>query len=136
VIQIDYLLPAESVAEKHGKLRVDGILDRLSSPVMPAVVAQIPIVARLRIPWSDLGASAGVDLDLVDAAGRSVLPAVEHLGFTATVDPSIPPGEDHTLTLQAAFRDATFPNWGEYAVVARIDGQERARTRFRIGNAV
>lgn len=134
MIQIDYLLPAESVSEKHGKLRVEAILDRLSSPVMPAIVAQIAIVARLRIPWPDLGAPTVVDLDLVDMAGRSLLTQVEQLRFTAPIDPTLPEGEDHTLTLQAAFRDATFPTWGEYAVVARIEGHGSARARFRIDN--
>jgi hypothetical protein len=108
----------DAATDEHGKLNLLGAFDTICAPRFPAVHPQCTVALRLTFTTADEGAHR-LQLTLMDADGRAVVPALE-IAFDIAL-----PEETHFATRNFIFhlQQITFPAPGLYAVDLAVDGQ-------------
>jgi uncharacterized protein DUF6941 len=136
MLQVDYLVLADAAAVAEGKHYIHGAgWDTLAASAFPAVHPVMGVAVRLRIPWADTNQPYMLVIDLIDADGRSILPAASGpLCAPVTIGrpAHVPPGTDQVLPLVFTFHGLRFPAPGTYALVLRVGGEDLARTTFHV----
>lgn len=136
MVGVDYLVLADAVAAVGGKHYIHGGgWDTLYAQSFPVVHSSMAVAIRLRVPWGDTNRPCTFELDVLDADGRSILPAPSG-PIRGTVNLGRPPhltiGDDQVVPLALALNALRFENPGLYVIVCRLDGTEAARAPFRV----
>ncbi len=137
-MQADYMVLADAVTSAEGKLFIHGAgWDTVLTHEWPAnMTAGVGIL--LRMPWGETNEPHTFELDIIDADGRSVLPGPQGpLRGQVNVGrpPNLAPGEDQILPVAIGLNGTKIAQAGQYAVVFRIDGEERGRAPFKVQQA-
>jgi hypothetical protein len=136
MLQVDYLVLADAAAVAEGKHYIHGAgWDTLAASAFPAVHPILGVAVRLRIRWSDTNQPYMLEIDLIDADGRSILPAATgplRAPVTVGRPAHILPGTDQVLPLVFTFHGLQFPAPGTYALVVRVGGEDLARSTFHV----
>ena len=139
MIQIDYLVLADAVAAVGGKHYIHGGgWDTIAAASFPIVHNAMALAARLRVPWSATNQPCALELDVIDADGRSILPNPPGpLRGTINVGrpPELPAGEDQVLPLAFPLHGLRFERAGTYDIVLRLSNGAEARAPFRVVQA-
>ena len=123
-MKTELFVACDFAADYAGKLTLVGIFDTLGAPSTPVLHPQLCIAAKLRFEDTEAGAKR-VCLNLTDADGRSVLPAVD----MPIVIPRAP-SEKATSVVILAFNlgGVKFDRMGEHAADLSLDGIPVAST--------
>ncbi len=136
MVQIDYLILADAAVVAEGKHYIHGGgWDTLHAASFPAAHPVLAIALRVRVPWHDATKVHNLELDVVDAEGRSILPTPPgppQGSINVGRSPHVLPGEDQVLPLVFNIVNLQLTRAGSHAVVLRIDGLEMARAKFQI----
>src|SRR5947207_264181 len=100
-MQADYMVLADAVAASEGKLYIHGAgWDTIVTREWPATLtAAVGIL--LRVPWGDTNEPHVIELDIVDADGKSILPPPGPLRGAVNTGrpPQLEPGTDQVTPL-------------------------------------
>lgn len=133
-MQADYMVLADAVAAVEGKLYIHGAgWDNVFTAVWPAILtASVGIL--LRVPWGETNEEHTIELDIVDADGKSILPPPGPLRGTVNAGrpPQLEPGTDQVTPLAIVLNGTKIEKAGHYVVEFNIDGQKMARAPFRV----
>lgn len=133
-MQADYMVLADAVTASEGKLYIHGGgWDNVLTAVWPATLtASVGIL--LRVPWGETNEEHTIELDIVDADGKSILPPPGPLrgAVNAGRPPQLEPGTDQVTPLAIVLNGTKIEKAGRYVVEFSIDGQEKARAPFRV----
>jgi hypothetical protein len=136
MIQVDYFVLADAVAAVGGKHYIHGAgWDTLTSSGFPTVHPAMGAAVRLRIPWHDTNLPVEIELDVLDADGRSILPnppGVPRGTLNVGRPPELPMGDDQVLQLSFPLTNLRFASAGRYVVSFRLAGEVVARAPFRV----
>jgi hypothetical protein len=136
MIQVDYFVLADAVAAVGGKHYIHGGgWDTLSTAAFPTVHPAMGAAVRLRVPWHDTNRPIEIELDVLDADGRSILPAppgAPRGTLNVGRPPELPLGDDQVLQLAFPLANLRFEEAGRYMVSFRLGGEEVARAPFRV----
>ena len=136
MLQIDYLVLADAAAAAEGKHYIHGAgWDTLLAGNFPAVHPALSVAVRLRIPWSDTNQEHMLELDVIDADGKSILPETQgplRMPFAIGRPAAVPTGTDQVVPLVFNFQRLQFASPGTCAVVMRISGEDMARSPFHV----
>lgn len=133
---VDYLIVADAAAALQGKHYIHGGgWEVLYAAIFPVRHRSMSVAIRLRIPWTDTNRAHNLEIDVVDADGHTIVPNPPG-PFRAPITVGRPPflefGSDQTACLAMNLFDIEFQHPGSYVVVLRIDGEDAARSPFRI----
>ncbi len=136
-MDLDYLVVADAAVASGGKHYIHGAgWDMLWASSFPIQHPLLAVAVRLRVPWHDTNQPHAVEVDVVDADGRSILPAPPG-PLTGTMTTGRPPhlaaGSDQVAVLTFNIAGLQFSGPGMFAVVFRLDGQEVGRSPFTVG---
>jgi hypothetical protein len=135
-MDVDYLILADAAAAENGKHYVHGGgWDTIQAASFPAQHPMMGVAIRFRIAWADTNHPREIEVDVLDDDGNSILPAPNAIQMNVGRPPTIPAGEDQVAPLALNFVGVRFERPGHYAVVVRIDGEDRARAPFRVAQA-
>lgn len=136
MVLVDYVILADAAAVADGKHYIHGGgWDTLAAPAFPAAHPLLAVAVRLRIPWSDTNLPHLLEVDVIDADGRSILPeppGPPRSPFTVGRPATATPGGDQVLPLVFSLHHVQFPAPGTYAAVVRLDGDDQARSPFQV----
>lgn len=134
-MDVDYLVLADAAEAVNGKHYIlGGGWDRLHAAAFPVTHPSMSVALRLRVPWHDTNQAHELELDIVDADGQSILPPPGPArGSITTGRPAdLEPGQDQVVPLVFTLAQVRFDRAGAYAVLARLDGLEAARSAFHV----
>lgn len=135
-MEVDYLVLADAAAAADGKHYIHGAgWDTIFAGSFPVQHPTTSAAVRLRIPWTATNQPHGLELDVIDADGASILPNPPGLikGDINVGRPAhLSPGDDQVVCLVFNLLGLRFEGPGTYSVVFRIDGSEEARQPFRL----
>ncbi len=118
-------------ADNPGKLNAIGIgFDTLFASSLPHTHPLFFAVIRLRFSSVEIG-DRTFGLRIIDADGNSVTPPIDG---AFRVEPPPPGLTDRTVTIAHGFMGSQFPQYGGYAVVWLVGGNEAKRTPFRVAS--
>ena len=128
-MDIDYLLLADAAMAVQGKHYLLGAgWDTVFAPSFPASYPSFGVALRVRATGSEERRAYDLEVDVVDATGRSILP--------------VPPGPlrsavdvrqaDRLICMAFTLIGIAFPSSGTYAVVARLEGGVEFSTPFTV----
>ena len=136
MIQVDYFILADAVAAVGGKHYIHGGgWDTLTTNGFPSVHPTMGAAMRLRVPWHDTNHPIQIELDVLDADGRSILPTPPGPPsgtFNVGRPPELPMGDDQVFQLAFPINNLRFDAPGRYVVSFRLFGEEVARAPFRV----
>ena len=135
-MQISYMVLADAAAAENGKHYIHGGgWDQLLAASFPVVHPTMSVALRLQVPWHDTNQPHELEIDVVNEDGQSELPVPPGpLRGTVTTGrpPHLGPGADQFVPLVVNIAQLKFERAGTYAVIARIDGMEAARSAFHV----
>jgi hypothetical protein len=135
-MQVDYIILADAAAAVEGKHYIHGAgWGAIGSVSFPLTQPQIAVALRLRIPWHETNQQHRIEVDVVDADERSILPVPPGplQGTIAAGRPvNLHDGMDQTVPLVINLQGITFRAPGTYAVKLGIDGMDTARSSFQV----
>lgn len=135
-MQIDYIILADAAAAAEGKHYIHGAgWGAIAGLSFPLTHPQIAVALRLRVPWNETNQQHRLEVDVVDADERSILPVPPGplQGTIAAGRPvNLPEAMDQTVPLVINLQGTQFTNPGTYAVKIRIDGMDVARSTFQV----
>jgi hypothetical protein len=135
-MEVDYLVLADAAATAEGKHYIHGAAwDTLYAGSVPVQHPALSVAVRLRVPWGATNQAHRVQLNVVDADGRSILPDPPGplAGQVNVGRPAhLAPGDDQFLPLTFNIVGLQFGAFGTYSVVFEIDGSEEARSSFKV----
>lgn len=135
-MDVDYMVLADEAAAAEGKHYIHGagwdILWAASFPVSHPLMA---VAIRLRTPWMDTNQPHEVALDVVDGDGKSILDKPLQGRVNVGRPPTTPPGGDQVTALAFRLVGVEFRQPGDYAVIVRLDGIDKAKSPFRVVEA-
>jgi hypothetical protein len=127
MITIDYMVVADAATAAEGKHYIHGAgWDTIFAQQFPAVHSSIAVAFLLRVPWNDTNSPCRVEVDLLDADDRSILPNPPGpLGGPITVGrpPNVTPGNDLLAPFVFNLAGTTFNGPGDYVIVMRREGE-------------
>ena len=136
MLRVDYLVLAEAATAVEGRNYIHGAgWDTLFAASFPALHPLMSVALRLRIPWADTNRPYAMELDVVDADGRSILanpPGPPHGTVNVGRPAHVEPGNDQVLCLAFNLVGLRFEAAGTYAVIFRLEGDEAARSPFHL----
>lgn len=135
-MQIDYIVLADAAAAVEGKHYIHGAgWGGIAGLSFPFTHPQIAVALRLRVPWTETNQQHRIEVDVVDADERSILPIPPGplQGTMAAGRPvNLPDGMDQTVPLVINLQGVQFTTPGTYAVKVRIDGMDSAHSTFQV----
>lgn len=135
-MQADYMILADAAAAENGKLYIHGAgWDRIFGTSFPITHALMAVAVRLRVPWSDTNQKHGIELDILDEDGNSILPTPPGTlrgEINVGRPPNLEPGSDQVIPLAFSLVSVKFEKPGVYAVVLRIDSLDALRSPFTV----
>lgn len=138
MVSIAYMVVADAAIAAEGKHYIHGGgWDTIWAVAFPAVHPSVGVALLVNVPWNETNAPFTLELDVVDADERSILPAPPGpLGGPMTVGrpANAVPGNALRVALTFTLNGLAFPAAGDYAFVAKINGEVGAR--FTIHMAV
>jgi len=136
VLQVDYLVLADWAAVAEGKHYIQGAgWDTLFAQSFPVVHQAMSVAVRVRVPWTDTNVQHVLELDIIDADGRSILPeppGTLRAPLTMGRPAHTPPGNDQVAPLVFNLHRVQFAAPGAYAMVLRVEGHDVARSPFQV----
>lgn len=138
MIDITYCLLCEDFNR-----RADGgtnIIGAFITPVyvveMPTIIPRIVVVMSFAIPWEDIDTKVLVTTDLLDMAGRSILPKDQPQAFYLQMSRTQIALPDRTqgAVFPTYLQNVLFQEEGSYVVIVEIDGREAARVPLFLVN--
>ncbi|MCC7106770.1 MAG: hypothetical protein IT307_16680 [Chloroflexi bacterium] len=129
-MQVEWLLLADSAQLVGGKLYLlGGGWDVLTVNTSFPLRQRCAIVAAFRVPWNETNVRHGVQLEVADEDGQTLLTAAGAVELGRP--PGIPLGQEQRAQVVAEL-ELSFERPGTYVVVARIEGEEHRRVPFRV----
>ncbi len=117
----------------NGKLYVTGgCWDRIFVGNLPAIHNHLSVVFSLLVPWTATNEKHVLDIQLVDAEERSVLPSEIKGEFEVGRPPGWRPGDDASMVGVFNINGLKFDKAGDYSFLLKVDAQEIARTALKI----
>jgi len=102
-----------------GKLNILGSYDTIWAAEAPVTMPLCCLAAKLRFMPDEEGAKS-TRLSFIDSDGKSIIQPIE-----GTITVQVPaPESSASLPLTWMAQQLTLPDFGEYAVVLTVDGQE------------
>lgn len=130
---VDVALLADAVQASQGKLFVlGGGWDVLTVRSLPARHPSMGIGLRVRVPWGWTGESVGLEVELQDEDGGSVLPGSLKAPVPVRRPEHLPEGQDLTVVRALTFTNLVFREAGPYSFVISIDNDVKERLRFMV----
>lgn len=130
---VDVALLADAVQASQGKLFVlGGGWDVLTVRSLPARHPSMGIGLRVRIPWGWPGETVGLEVELQDEDGGSVLPGSLKAPVPVRRPDHLPEGQDLTVVRALTFTNIVFRTEGAYSFVISIDDEVKDRLRFMV----
>jgi hypothetical protein len=136
-MQVDYLILADAAAALEGKHYIHGggwdTLNGLAFPIQQNLAAAV----RLSVDWHETNEPQIIEIDVLNEDGRSVLPAPPgpmRGSVTVGRPPHLHPGDEQHIPLVLNLVGVSFERAGKYVVIMRINGQDAARSSFRVVN--
>ena len=131
---VDFALLADAVQAVQGKLFIlGGGWHTLYVSSFPARHPSLAIGLRVKVPWSAIGASMRIAVELQDADGAELLPGGQ---VVHVVNVSRRSGKmdraDIGLVRSFTFNNLQFENAGDYSFVISVDDEVSARLRFSV----
>lgn len=135
-MEVDYLVLADAASVADGKHYIHGAgWDSLFAASFPVTHPLMAVAVRLRVPWNAANQVHGIELDVLDEDGNSVLPEPPGpLRGEVNVGrpPHIRPGTHQYICLALNIVGLQFHHPGEYVVRVGIDETTAHRTTFRV----
>jgi hypothetical protein len=135
-MQIDYIVLADAAAALEGKHYIHGAgWGAIAGLSFPLTYPQIAVALRLRVPWNETNQQHRLEVDVVDADERTILPVPPGplQGTLAAGRPvNLREGLDQVMPLVINLQGVQFAAPGTYAVKVRIDGMDKARATFEV----
>jgi hypothetical protein len=129
LMRIDLIALCDAAVEVNGRLHVLGTIDYFWTDCLPYVHPQCALAVRLRFDPEDYQRKRRLNVQLIDADGRSI--ATE---FEKKLVPSYPKDDDipGVRHLVLDLESLSFESYGPYAVRIEVDGQELASLPFSV----
>jgi hypothetical protein len=131
----DYLILADAVAVADGKHYIHGAgWDTITAGSFP-LNHRFAVAIRLRVPWEDTNMPCQIELDILDADGKSILPDPPGpVRGTINVGrpPHIAPGDEQSIQLAFQLGGVPIPKAGSYVAVLRLNDLEYLRSPFKV----
>lgn len=123
-VQVPLLLLADFASVAEGKLNILGVFDEIKAATLPAVHPQMALVAQFRAGRNESG-TYKLTVRVIDEDGKKL--------FDATGDMNIDDQfQEKTLNNVFMIHGLKFEKYGEYSVVALINGEERKSYKFDV----
>ena len=129
-MEVEWLILADSAQVLGNKLYLlGGGWDLLTVNREFPVQQQMAISASFRVPWPETNTKHNVQLEIQDDDGHSIARVDGQLEVGRP--PGIPVGSEQRsqLALQVSLK---IEKPGIYPIISRIEGEEKARTFFRV----
>jgi hypothetical protein len=136
-MRVDYLILADAAEAPNGKHYIHGGgWDTISATRFP-VRQNLAIAARLAIPWHETNQPLTLEIDVVDADGRSILPdppGPVRGNIVVGRPPTVGEEEEQHIPMVFNLTGVTLEGPGVYAVVVRQgeNGPDLDRSVFRV----
>ena len=132
-IRVDCLLLADSAQEAGGKLYVlGGGWNRLRVPELPARAPAIALAIRVVVPWHDTNQPIPLVVQLEDPDGQAILSEPPRLDLRVGRPSGLEPGSVQAIPVAISLAGFPLRVAGPHAFVARLEGEELARTSFDV----
>lgn len=132
-MKIDFLILAEAATSTGSKLYIHGAgWEALPVASLPTGLGYVAAAMRVRAPAGETGGRHVVTIDVVDGSGESVLPVPPGPILKPVRVPEESATGDRLLCLACNLLSVPINAYGEHAVVVAIDGEEQARSTFRV----
>ena len=133
---LDYMVLADSAVSVENKHYMLGAgFDAIGALQFPARHAHLSVAARLIVNWNETNQPLGVEVDVLDDDGISIMPSPPgpvRGGLTVGRPPHLPAGSDQSVCLALNLSMLEFARPGTYTVVFRINGLDEGRSTFNV----
>ena len=128
-MRIEWLILADYAQVIENKLYLQGGgWDRLTVNTGFPLNRQVGIAASIVVPWNETNQQGNFEIEIQDDDGATI--AKIEGGFKVGRPPDHPPGQDQRA--QIAGNLSLSLKEGTYAIIARLEGKEDARTQFNV----
>lgn len=132
-MNLQALLVADHAEAVNGKLYViGGCWNVIFAPSFPVVHSHLSLATSIAVPWTATNDRHTIEVALVDADGKELLPQKMGGEFEVGRPPGMRPGDDSMVVLVFNVNNLQFERSGWYSFVMSIDGSELGRTRFKV----
>jgi hypothetical protein len=108
---------------------------RLLASAVPATFKAISVTVGISVPWNETNQDIRFSFDIQDVEGRSLFPEGQN-GPVGEIRvgrrPRGVPGVSQVVPLAFSLATITFPQFGTYAAVVAIGGEERCRIPLEV----
>jgi hypothetical protein len=108
---------------------------RLLASVVPTTFKAISVTIGILVPWNEMNQALRFSFDIQDVEGRSLFPEGQNgqVGeLRVSRRPHGVPGVSQVVSLAFSLASITFPQYGTYAAVVAIGGEERCRIPLEV----
>lgn len=136
---VRYMVLADAVQAVDGKHYIlGGGFNTIfaGSPTPPIIHNVLAIALRIDIPWkATTPAAHTLELDIVDSDGHSILQAKPEVKFEAGRPPGMRSDDSSVMNIALNLGNLSFPDFGVYRVICRIDGNDEADEKLIVARA-
>lgn len=132
-MKVNYMVLADAAEALNGKHYIlGGGFDTIRAPAFPVTHDRLSVALRIDVPWKATSQQHRLELDIVDADERSILPQRFELKFEAGRPAGMRSEDVHAVVLSFNFLNVRFESEGRYYVVCLLDGTEEGRQAVRL----
>lgn len=132
-MRVTSLFLADHAQAVNGKLYVTGgAWDTINARAFPVTHPHLSVCLALEVGWEDHNRDVRVEVKLLDADGRSLLPGPVGGVTTARRGPDAEPGDTTPLLLVFNLLGLRFGGPGDNTVSVEIDGVPSGHVRLKV----
>lgn len=129
-MDVEWVILADFAEVIGNKLYLQGgAWDKLTINSGMPVTRAVGIAASIVVPWNETNQNATIEIDVATEDGESIASIKAEFRVGRPAD--IPAGQNQRTQI-AGNLPLTLPAAGTYSLVAKLDGEERARTWFNV----
>ncbi len=136
MLQLDYLVLADAAEAINGKHYIlGGGWDTIWAASFPVAHPVLTLALRVSVPWNDTNQTLGMEIDIIDADGQSIIPNPPgplRAQMNAGRPPNLPQGAAQAVPLVFRLQNLQFLRPGAYVVAVRSGGGEIGRVAFNV----
>jgi hypothetical protein len=133
VLRLTTFLLADHAEAVNGKLYVTGgCWNMITVSQLPSSHPHLTVAAALHVPWQATNQLHSLQLDLIDANGKSVLPEPLQGNFETGRPPGMRSGDEAAVVIAFNFNGLQLHSAGVHEFVLEVDGTELGRIGFKV----
>ncbi len=132
-MEVEWLILADAAQVVGNKLYLlGGGWDVLTVNVAFPAHQRCAVAASFRVPWNETNQKQNVEIEIANEDGETMakVQGVIEVGRPAGILPGLEQRAQIAADLALQFQGP-----GAFAIIARVEGEERARTQFRVVTA-